>query len=87
MCDCNNENIFLPEVCDIVEATMITASPFDMMEEQRAREMEELTEEPTQIFFTADEGDCLPASPIAPNTRKLSTKRVTKNPSTINPQF
>jgi sulfhydrogenase subunit gamma (sulfur reductase) len=26
MCDCNNDNIFLPQVCDIVEATMITAT-------------------------------------------------------------
>ncbi len=37
------------------EATMITSSPFDEMEAQRAREMDELTEEPTQIFFTADD--------------------------------
>jgi sulfhydrogenase subunit gamma (sulfur reductase) len=26
MCDCNNENIFLPQVCDIVSASMITAT-------------------------------------------------------------
>ncbi len=51
------EELELPEVEDEMagEATMITSSPFDMMEEQRARENEELTEEPTQIFFTADD--------------------------------
>jgi sulfhydrogenase subunit gamma (sulfur reductase) len=26
MCDCNNENIFLPQVCDIISAEMITAT-------------------------------------------------------------
>ncbi|MCB9595939.1 MAG: serine/threonine protein kinase [Sandaracinaceae bacterium] len=50
------EEIELEEADEMAgEATMITSSPFDMMEEQRAREMEELTEEPTQIFFTADD--------------------------------
>jgi sulfhydrogenase subunit gamma (sulfur reductase) len=26
MCDCTNENIFLPQVCEVVEATMITST-------------------------------------------------------------
>ncbi len=51
------EEIDLPEEVDEFagEATQITASPFDEMEAQRAREMEELTEEPTQIFFSVDD--------------------------------
>ncbi|MEZ4335560.1 MAG: protein kinase [Sandaracinaceae bacterium] len=51
------EELDLPEFEDEMpgEATMISSSPFDELEEKRAREMEELTEEPTQIFFTADD--------------------------------
>jgi len=45
------------------EATMITSSPFDMMEEQRSAEMEELSEEPTQIFFSADDLEEIDESP------------------------
>lgn len=26
MCDCNNDNLFLPQVCDIIDAKMITSS-------------------------------------------------------------
>lgn len=46
------------------EATMITASPFDEMLEQRGQ-MEELSEEPTQIFFTADDLEEIDDSPPA----------------------
>ncbi|MBX3274940.1 MAG: protein kinase, partial [Sandaracinaceae bacterium] len=66
----HTEEIDLPEVGEgddelSSEATMITASPFDMMEEQRARDADELTEEPTQIFFTADDVEELDDRPAA----------------------
>lgn len=53
------------------EATMITASPFDAMQE--AAESEDLEGEATQIFFSADDLEELGASEVEEDTRAFST--------------
>lgn len=47
------------------EATMITASPFDAMEEAGVN-FEELAEQPTQIFFAAEDLESIDDEPVSP---------------------
>ena len=53
------------------EATMITASPFDAMQEEA--ESEELEAEATQIFFSAEDLEELGAEEVEEDTRAFST--------------
>lgn len=59
------EEIDLPDDIDDLagEATMITASPFDALQDAGA--FDELTEEPTQIFFSADDLEEIDDAPPA----------------------